>query len=214
MSVGDRKLTPLPRIAMKTKQQVVSEFRRTEIVDAARTIFARRGFASGLMDEIAKEAGVAKGTLYLYYHSKAAIYRAVLDHDMKALNKSTLDRLDQAKGLKDKIRAFALVRLERAEANREFIRIMDSEGGALSYSRSQYRDWLREPVLRLASAIGKAAEQGKIRRVDPEKTAWLIVDMTRGTIQRRLLSQSTAAPAVDAEFLLDIIWASLAVKSR
>jgi AcrR family transcriptional regulator len=199
---------------MKTKQQVVSEFRRTEIVDAARTIFARRGFASGLMDEIAKEAGVAKGTLYLYYHSKAAIYRAVLDHDMKALNKSTLDRLDQAKGLKDKIRAFALVRLERAEANREFIRIMDSEGGALSYSRSQYRDWLREPVLRLASAIGKAAEQGKIRRVDPEKTAWLIVDMTRGTIQRRLLSQSTAAPAVDAEFLLDIIWASLAVKSR
>ncbi len=91
---------------------------------------------------------------------------------------------------------------------------MDSEGGALSYSRSQYRDWLREPVLRLASAIGKAAELEKIRSVDPEKTAWLIVDMTRGTIQRRLLSQSTAAPAADAEFLLDFIWASLAAKPR
>ena len=84
---------------MKTKQQVVSEFRRTEIVDAARTVFARRGFASGIMDEIAKEAGVAKGTLYLYFRSKTEIYKAVLDHDMRALKKNTLDRIEEAKGL-------------------------------------------------------------------------------------------------------------------
>jgi AcrR family transcriptional regulator len=197
---------------MKTKQQVVSEFRRAEIVDAARTVFARKGFAQGIMDEIAKEAGVAKGTLYLYFRSKTEIYKAVLDHDMRALKKSTLERLDAEKGLRGKIRAFAFVRLERAEANKEFFRIMDSESGALSYTRSQYRDWLREPVLRLASAIGKAAEQGKIRRVDPEKTAWLIADITRGTIQRRLLSQKETPLAADAEFLLDFIWASLAAK--
>jgi AcrR family transcriptional regulator len=198
------------RAAMKTKQQVVSEFRRTEIVDAARTIFARKGFAFGIMDEIAKEAGVAKGTLYLYFRSKIEIYKAVLDHDMRALKKSTLDQLDTAKTLREKIHAFALSRIERAETNREFFRIMDSEGGALSYTRSQYRDWLREPVLRLASAIEKAAEAGEIRRLDPKKAAWLIVDMTRGTIQRRLLSQSAESPAIDAEFLVDFIWASLA----
>ncbi len=199
-------------MAMKNKKQVVSEFRRAEILNAARTVFAKRGFALGIMDAIAKEAGVAKGTLYLYFRSKDEIYRAVLDHDMKSLKEITLGRLDEARGLKEKIRAFALVRLERAEANKEFFRIMDSERGAHAYTRSQYRDWLREPVLRLASAIEKAAEKGKIRSVDPEKTAWLIVDMTRGTIQRRLLSQGEIAPAVDAEFLLDFIWASLALR--
>jgi hypothetical protein len=89
---------------------------------------------------------------------------------------------------------------------------MDSEGGALSYTRSQYRDWLREPVLRLAASIEKSAEQGKIRSVDGEKTAWLIVDMTRGTIQRRLLAQSNDTPAADAEFLVEFVWASLAAK--
>ena len=83
----------------------------------------------------------------------------------------------------------------------------------MSYTRSQYREWLREPVLRLATAIEKALEQGKIRHVDPEKTAWLIADITRGTIQRRLLSQSESPLAADAEFLLDFIWASLARKS-
>jgi AcrR family transcriptional regulator len=195
---------------MKTKQQVVSEFRRTEIVDAARTVFAHRGFADGIMDEIAKEAGVAKGTLYLYFKSKTDIYKAVLDHDMRTLKKSTLGRLDEAKGLREKISAFILARLERAEASREFFRIMDTDSRALSYTRSQYRDWLTEPVLRLASAIEKASKKGEIRRVDAEKAAWLIADVTRGTIQRRLLEQGDTPLADDAKFLLNFIWASLA----
>jgi TetR/AcrR family fatty acid metabolism transcriptional regulator len=200
------------RTGIKTKQQVVSEFRRTEIVDAARTVFARKGFASGIMDEIAKEAGVAKGTLYLYFRSKTEIYKAVLDHDMKALKESTLNRIDAARSLREKIHAFALVRIQNSVEKREFFRIMDSEFGALTYTRSQYRDWLREPVHRLAMALEKASERGEIRRLDGEKTAWLITDMTRGVIQRRLLSQGDSPAEVDADFLLDFIWASLSAK--
>jgi AcrR family transcriptional regulator len=197
---------------MKTKQQVVSEFRRAEIIDAARTVFARKGFASGIMDEIAKEAGVAKGTLYLYFRSKNEIYKAVLDHDMKALKESTLNRIDAAKSLKEKIHAFALVRIQNSVAKREFFRIMDSESGALTYTRSQYRDWLREPVQRLAKAIENASERGEIGNLDAEKTAWLITDMTRGTIQRRLLAQGDSPAEADADFLLEFIWASLSAK--
>jgi len=125
---------------MKTKKQVVSEFRRTAIVEAARTVFARKGFVRGIMDEIANEAGIAKGTVYLYFRSKKEIYRAVLDKDMEFLSKSTLERIDAAKNLKDKIRAFTLVRLENAETRKEFFRIMDTDSGSLSVSRGQYRD--------------------------------------------------------------------------
>jgi AcrR family transcriptional regulator len=201
---------PKVRGSMKSKRKVVSEFRRAEIVDAARAVFARRGFAHGIMDEIAKEAGIAKGTIYLYFRSKTDIYKAVLDHDMKALKKSTLKRIEVAAGLKGKIGAFTLARIEYAESRKEFFRIMDSERENLSLTRGQYRDWLREPVLRLAGAIEKAARHGEIRAVPAEKVAWIIADMTRGTIQRRLLGQSDASPAEDSAFLLGFIWASLA----
>lgn len=197
---------------MKSKQQVVSEFRRTEIVDAARTVFARNGFAQGIMDEIAREAGMAKGTVYLYFRSKTEIYKAVLDRDMKALTKSTLERIDAAKGLKEKIVAFTLARLENAEARKEFFRIMDSAQGNLTMTRSQYREFLHEPVERLAAAIEQALRAGEIRNVPAEKVAWLIADMTRGTIQRRLLEQSATPPAVDSEFLVSFIWPSLVAK--
>jgi TetR/AcrR family fatty acid metabolism transcriptional regulator len=194
---------------MKTKQKLVSEFRRAAIVDAARTVFARRGFAQGIIDEIAREAGIAKGTVYLYFRSKSEIYKAVLDHDMKLLTKGTLRRIDAATTLKEKIAAFTLARIENAERRKEFFRIMDSAQGNLSITRGQFREFLREPVHRLASAIEDAVRRGEIRPVPAEKTAWIIADITRGTIQRRLLEQSESPPSEDSAFLLDFIWASL-----
>jgi hypothetical protein len=89
---------------------------------------------------------------------------------------------------------------------------MDTESASLSLTRSQYRDWLREPVLRLASAIEDASRRGEIRPVPCEKAAWIIADMTRGTIQRRLLGPSDTLPSEDSEFLLGFIWAALAIQ--
>jgi AcrR family transcriptional regulator len=54
-------------IQRKTKQEMVAEFRVTEILDAARKVFAQKGFAETTVDQIAEEAGVAKGTVYLYF---------------------------------------------------------------------------------------------------------------------------------------------------
>ncbi len=198
------------RIPLKTKQKLVSEFRRAAIIDAARTVFARRGFAQGIIDEIAKEAGIAKGTVYLYFRSKTEIYNAVLDHDMKILKSGTLRRIDAAATIEEKIGAFILARIENAEARREFFRIMDSAQGNLAITRRQYREFLREPVERLAAAIEEAARRGQIRPLPAEKTAWMVADMTRGTIQRRLLEQRASPPGEDAAILFDFIWASLA----
>lgn len=194
---------------IKTKQKLVSEFRRAEIIDAARTVFARRGFAHGIIDEIAKEAGIAKGTVYLYFRSKTEIYKAVLDHDMKVLKKGTRDEIDAAITLKEKIGAFILSRLKNAEERKEFFRIMDSGQQNLSMTRSQYREFLAEPVQRLASAIEEASRRGEIRQVPSEKVAWIIADMTRGTIQRRLLGQSSSSLRRESEFLSSFIWAAL-----
>jgi TetR/AcrR family transcriptional regulator of autoinduction and epiphytic fitness len=194
---------------MKTKQQIVTEYRRTEIVDAARSVFARRGYALAIMDEIAREAGIAKGTIYLYFRSKTEVYKAVLDHDMRSLKKSTLDRIDAAGTLRDKIGAFILARLENAEAKQELFRIMDSDSANLALTRSQYRDWLREPVLHLAEAIDEGSRRGEIRSVPAEKVAWMVADMTRGTIQRRLLNHSDHPVSADAEFIVGFVWDAL-----
>jgi len=59
-----------------------SEARPGEIVEAALDLFVEKGFAATRMDEIAKRAGVTKGTVYLYFPSKEDLFRAVVEEMM------------------------------------------------------------------------------------------------------------------------------------
>ena len=63
---------------IKTKKDVITEFRTSGILEAARKVFAEKGFHEATMDDIAEAAGVAKGTVYLYYESKRDVYFAAL----------------------------------------------------------------------------------------------------------------------------------------
>ena len=52
--------------------------RPQEILEAALAVFAERGFAAARMEQIAARAGVSKGTIYLYFDSKEAVFRALV----------------------------------------------------------------------------------------------------------------------------------------
>ncbi len=57
----------------------VSEERKDQIMNAAEEVFTQKGFSDARMDDIAKETGLSKGTLYLYYKSKDDLIIAILD---------------------------------------------------------------------------------------------------------------------------------------
>lgn len=67
---------------MKSKKQPRwqrrAEDRPREICSAALEVFAEKGFAAAKLDEIARRAGVSKGTLYLYFKDKEQLFRAVV----------------------------------------------------------------------------------------------------------------------------------------
>ncbi len=74
-----------------TPRRDVSAERRTQILEAALKVFARKGFSGARTDDIAQEAGVSKGLLYWYFESKDAIIRALLgwlfEPDLKTLER-------------------------------------------------------------------------------------------------------------------------------
>ena len=64
--------------AAQPKWRRMKESRPRDIAAAALEIFGEKGFAGARIDEIAARAGVSKGTLYLYFETKADIFRAVV----------------------------------------------------------------------------------------------------------------------------------------
>jgi AcrR family transcriptional regulator len=67
---------------------------RRRILEAAKKIFFRDGFMNANLDELAELAGVAKGTLYRYFDSKAQIYVAVLSRNGKSFETKLRKALD------------------------------------------------------------------------------------------------------------------------
>lgn len=62
----------MPKVVPEYKEQA-----RKRIVDAAAAVFKRKGLPAGTMDEIAREIGVSKGALYLYFPTKTRLLEAV-----------------------------------------------------------------------------------------------------------------------------------------
>ncbi len=57
----------------------LNQQRTNQIIEAAITVFTKKGFHQARMEDIAKAAGLSKGTLYLYFKDKDALIRAILD---------------------------------------------------------------------------------------------------------------------------------------
>ncbi len=70
---------------------------RRHILDAARDVFFRDGFMAANLDEMAESAGVAKGTLYRYFESKADLYVAVLADNGDAFTQRMEEVIEGAK---------------------------------------------------------------------------------------------------------------------
>lgn len=58
------------------------EKRRDELIDAALRVFSRVGFASAKMDDVADDAGISKGTVYLYFESKEHLFEEMVKSKM------------------------------------------------------------------------------------------------------------------------------------
>lgn len=72
------KSIPQPPATAQAKHERRKDARPGELLDAALTLFVEKGFAATRADEVAKLAGVSKGTLFLYFSSKEELFKAVV----------------------------------------------------------------------------------------------------------------------------------------
>jgi AcrR family transcriptional regulator len=203
-------------VASKTKQEVVSEFRCGEILEAARKVFARKGFEQTTVDDIAAAAGVAKGTLYLYFKSKRDIYLAALREGVLALHAETDKNMAAESNAPDKLRAFVATRVKYFEQNRDFFRIYYSEFTnffvPLAHSGKGMRDLYLKQAHKLEAVLEDAVNRGEVRNISPHSTALRLYDMTLGVIAQRLLGWSKATVEEDVQAVFELLWRGIQLR--
>ena len=200
--------------AARSKQEVVAEWRRNSILDAAQSIIARDGIVAATIDAVAQAAGLAKGTIYLYFASKDALYRALLDRSVGELHEKTAAAITASSGGRDTVRAVIATRLAHFDEHRDFFRLYHFEDGNLLRTHERLHAEFRQRHLAqvhlLGSALERSAAAGASRDVPAERTAFLLFDLTKGLIVSRLLDPAPPPLSEEIELLTDLAWRGLA----
>ncbi|HEX5479710.1 MAG TPA: helix-turn-helix domain-containing protein [Dehalococcoidia bacterium] len=152
--------------------------RREEILDAARRVFAARGFRGTTIADIADEAGIALGTIYLYFPSKEAVFGA-LNQRLGVLIAEALRSESPAVSLEDTVARRVRATFAACASNRDLVRlfVLNTDPGSAVERRIRAQENTHNRPMAIEIAQGIA--DGTIRRCDPAIAVRLVYGVVR-----------------------------------
>lgn len=185
-----------------SRREAKKAVHRRRILEAAKLVFFRDGFVSANLDAVAEGAGVAKGTLYRYFESKADLYAAVLAHNGEIFLEKMRTARDTGGSAVDQVRQIARFYVDHWTEHEEYFQIFwavenQTLIGELTPRVEEEITRLWEECLRvLADAIEQGCRDGAFAPCDPWEVAnifWTVANGLLGTEQvssRRRLRRS------------------------
>lgn len=132
------------------------------IIRAATKVFAKKGFFHSKVSDIAKEAQVADGTIYLYFDNKDDILISLFEEEMKAVLENMVQEVSREKDAIRKIERFALSHLRLIELNKNMAEIIQVE---LRQSSKFMKEYKNEKFLQYLNLIGDVIKEGQEKGV-------------------------------------------------
>lgn len=171
------------------RQEGSDPAKRRQIIDGARALFLERGFDSASMGEIAKRAGVSKGTLYVYFENKEQLFCAIMEEERR-MHLDRLIALDPEADLRETLIAFGkalvtfILKTKTVAAMRAAIAIAERmpEVGRAFYGRGP-----ATMIQTMAGFLDRMVERGALSIDDTRLAANQLLDLYQTGLVRPAL---------------------------
>lgn len=183
--------------------------RPDQILRAALEVFSDKGFRAATMDEVASAAGIAKGTIYLYFASKEdlflALARQVLQHALDLLPEIRLDNEADPETFTRRLgREFLGVLMTPEVA--KVLPLIVAEYNHLPALQELYRTEILQKVnLQLASILEMGMELGWVRRLDPVIASRCLLGMFFVFVMTQEVFGAKTVTPMDADDIADTV---------
>ncbi len=165
--------------------------KRERILAAALKLFAHEPYQAVTMDRVAQAAGVAKGTLYLYFPSKDALYLGILSDGLDTAYRTYQSSADPKQPVVERMRRSIAVMVEFYDQRRDFLQFFATEEPRLAEARNRIIEGSRERGFNFfASLIEEGIRTGVFAPVDPRLATFAI----QGSIRSLLLYYGSSRP--------------------
>jgi AcrR family transcriptional regulator len=198
-----RRPAPQPRSSGresgKARWRRRKEARPQEILEAALKVFAEKGFAATRMDEIADRARVSKGTIYLYFESKEAVFRALVQETLAKRVSDFAVLVREHQGPVAPLLRELLLRLGHLVATSDYVvlpKMVIAEAGNFPDLARIYREEVVERGLNLFGGLLQSGmARGEFRKLPVQHAVRLcIAPMLLAAIWRTTFASLDAAP--------------------
>lgn len=176
--------------------------KREQILDGARSVFMRMGFDAASMNDVTREAGVSKGTIYVYFDSKEELFGALIEREKGRFTGFLRDILAESDNVHDGLRRFGIVfarhiiESDMIPAMRILLGVVDRMPGlckrffasAPANARTVLRAFIEQQV-----------EAGTLKVEDTDLAAYQYIELATGQFFRQRLFGEMTAPPEEAE---------------
>lgn len=181
--------------------------KRKRILITALALFAEKGYNGTTVEEIALKSDIAKGSVYLYYPSKDAVYYGVISYASEMRRKHVqMTGGGSEEDIRRSLAKLIMGELRFARAEKNLYRLLmsherDNEGPFGDDIKKLRRAFLVE----LTELISKGMKRGVIRDGNPLLLGQLLNGMVRGSYQ--MLEENTSVTVDQAVLsILDLLW--------
>ncbi len=171
--------------------------KRRQIIEGARQVFLSEGFDAASMGEIAREARVSKGTLYVYFDSKEALFAALIAESKGDTAESNLALDPDDPDIRGTLTAFATTLIGKVTAA-DHVALVRMVVAASEKFPSLARVFFEAGPARGAAALTAYIEaqnrRGRLAVPDPEASAWQFLGACTQCIMIALLAAAVPSP--------------------
>jgi AcrR family transcriptional regulator len=191
--------------------------RRDEIMAAAKKVFARKGFHATTIADIAKEAGLAYGSIYWYFDSKDDLFHALMAVEEDALR----NHIAAAVGAREDsdgeapFRTAVQATFEFFEADKATVKLLFRDAYALGDRFEKHLGGIYERFIDdIENVIVVAQQRGEVVAAPPRMVAYTLAALVGQLAHRRLSTDDGVTAAEVADFVVTLAFNGLRPRTR
>jgi AcrR family transcriptional regulator len=203
----------------ESKEELVEGFRVHSIQDAAMRVIARKGPGAATMQDIADEAGIAKGTIYLYFRNREEVLEKTAESAFAELLSRLQTVLAEPGSLPDRLRALVRTKIEYFDAHQEFFRVymaMRYPDGVCSGERRKRRaerPQFSRYIERLTGFLSEAARRGEAKPLEPSRVALFLAEGVSAILVHRLSETPPPTREDEVEWIVELMLRGLSTEA-
>lgn len=205
--IGDETHMSTPRMTQKKleRKKKIEAVMRIDIIESAIELLLDQGTAKFTMDRVAACAGIAKGTVYLYFKNKDQLIKGIVSHSFAPLEENYQRIIDGDADPREKLRQCIQASLEMTQSHKALFKELQN---SMFETKDEYMSdpdsWYWFSVKQFAGAFEEGVAQGLFKEMNTRKMSALFLDSINTLMSNRIFTEVKESIEEDVDLMMDL----------